>query len=251
MQKGQVLIWIIVGVLVIAIAGGAYYLGKSWFLEQQFAKLKACKQDTKVCSDGSTVSRINPNCEFAKCSDEILQEKTANWNKYENQKFGLSFKYPQDYLVEESKYENNDLYQLRIHSKPISAPYLVVMVNILINKSNSQDPSEGVGNYKFTSTIYNSFTNYVGTQDMLVGKIVDTTQGFATKIREEKIDGVRAIRYRLQGSDVKDHEGIAIKTEDKTLNIYILDNSYDSNFASYGQPQWENIDAIIRTTKFL
>lgn len=29
MQKGQILIWIVVGALIVAIAGGAYYLGKS------------------------------------------------------------------------------------------------------------------------------------------------------------------------------------------------------------------------------
>lgn len=254
MQKGQTLVYILVGILVIGlVAGGAYYLGKSWFLEQQISKLKACKQDTKVCSDGSTVGRTSPSCEFAKCLDEILQEKTATWNKYENQKFGLSFKYPQNYLVEESKYENENLYQLRINSKPTPAPsaqYLVVLVNILINKSNSQDTSEEVGSYKFASTVYNSFANYVGEQDILIGRIVDTTRGFATKVGEQKIGDVRAIKYRLQGSDVKDHEGFAIRTEEKTLNIYILDNSLDPNFASYDQSQWENIDAIIKTIKF-
>ena len=34
---------------------------------KQFPPIKACTQDSKICSDGSYVSRIPPNCEFAPC----------------------------------------------------------------------------------------------------------------------------------------------------------------------------------------
>lgn len=31
---------------------------------------KACTMEAKICPDGSSVGRVGPNCEFAKCSQE-------------------------------------------------------------------------------------------------------------------------------------------------------------------------------------
>lgn len=35
----------------------------------------ACTEDAKICPDGSTVGRIQPNCEFAPCPDESVSEQ--------------------------------------------------------------------------------------------------------------------------------------------------------------------------------
>lgn len=59
----------------------AFYLGVSYqerldkpFM-QQYVEVKkptqqACTMEAKICSDGTSVGRIGPNCEFAKCPDE-------------------------------------------------------------------------------------------------------------------------------------------------------------------------------------
>lgn len=69
-QKGVssiVIILIIVGILVVA--------GGVWYWQSQKEKPVVCTQDTKLCPDGSYVSRTGPNCEFAACPEV----KDVNW----------------------------------------------------------------------------------------------------------------------------------------------------------------------------
>lgn len=246
MQKGYALIFILVGVLIlVGIIGGAYYLG------QQNSKTpennqKACTMDAKICSDGSSVGRVSPDCEFALCQEEVLQQKTADWNSFQDPKYDISFKYPSVYAIEERSFTNEDLYELRIYTKPAPAPsaqYLTVNANILINKSSSKDQDiSTMGNYNFASSIYNTFTNYVGDQDILIGKVIDTPLGFVTKIGEQKINNQRVVRYKFQGKgDLRNGEGIVMKNQDKTINIFFY---YEPN-------EWENVDTIIKTVKVL
>lgn len=63
MQKGQIGVWIIVGILVMTVVGGAYYFTQ---VKPQSGN-QACTQEAKVCPDGSTVGRVGLTCEFAKC----------------------------------------------------------------------------------------------------------------------------------------------------------------------------------------
>ena len=61
--------------------------------------------DTKECSDGSFVNRIQPNCEFAECPPVIDGENTidkvdtSDWQTYRNEEFGFEIKYPIDWKV--------------------------------------------------------------------------------------------------------------------------------------------------------
>src|SRR3989338_6642737 len=79
------------------------------YLGQQFSnksKKQICTQEAKLCPDGSTVSRIGPNCEFAKCplltsapSISINPKSTlyeinnlnSNTNEYVDLKYNFSF----------------------------------------------------------------------------------------------------------------------------------------------------------------
>ncbi len=80
----------------------------------------ACTMEAKQCPDGSYVGRSGPNCEFSDCpvtnTNSVANENvnkttnentntvidiTANWKTYSNQKYGLSFKYPEDWTVTE------------------------------------------------------------------------------------------------------------------------------------------------------
>lgn len=51
----------------------AGYLNFSiWQLSNDAPKSIQCTLEAKLCSDGSAVGRTGPNCEFAKCPDEII-----------------------------------------------------------------------------------------------------------------------------------------------------------------------------------
>lgn len=76
MQKGQILIWIIVGAMVIAVAGGAYYLGRS---------------TSPKPSATTTVTSQTPQPTPTSSS---IPDETTNWKTYANEKFKISFKYP-------------------------------------------------------------------------------------------------------------------------------------------------------------
>ncbi len=78
MQKGQIFIWTIVGTLVILIAGGAYYLGRS----------TSPKSSTTPTVISQTPQPITTS------SDE-----TANWETYTNNKYYYSIKYPTDWTL--------------------------------------------------------------------------------------------------------------------------------------------------------
>jgi len=61
---------IILAVIGILILGGASYGAYYYWQTQKLIdanKPVACTQEAKLCSDGSSVSRTGPNCEFAEC----------------------------------------------------------------------------------------------------------------------------------------------------------------------------------------
>lgn len=56
------------------------------FNSDRSSNSKACSQEAKICPDGSTVSRVGPNCEFAECP-------AVNWETYTSV-HGYSIKHP-------------------------------------------------------------------------------------------------------------------------------------------------------------
>jgi hypothetical protein len=53
--------------------------------------------EAKLCSDGSSVGRTGPRCEFAACPGVIpKQDVTAKWKTYTNTTDGFYFKYPEN-----------------------------------------------------------------------------------------------------------------------------------------------------------
>lgn len=115
MQKGFSLPLILIGiVLMILIAGGAFYLGRttknSGDISNSPTPLSspsdqvACAQDAKQCPDGSYVARTGPKCEFAACP--AVSDKISNWKVYEGNG-SLTFKYPSDWEIE--PYTNNNV----------------------------------------------------------------------------------------------------------------------------------------------
>ncbi|TSC53631.1 MAG: Uncharacterized protein LiPW39_158 [Parcubacteria group bacterium LiPW_39] len=70
-------LFVIIVALVAFLAASAYGAYYYW----QKSQPKACTQEAKQCPDGSYVSRIGPNCEFAACP--------TDWHIYKNTEYGF------------------------------------------------------------------------------------------------------------------------------------------------------------------
>jgi len=70
-----------VGIIIIIAVTVGFFTWKAMTIKEDLTNpvgnkpTKACTQEAKVCSDGSSVERTGPNCEFAKCPEEKNSEK--------------------------------------------------------------------------------------------------------------------------------------------------------------------------------
>jgi len=102
-QKGFTPVLIVI-LIAIALSGYVLYQKQA----KQFPSIKACTQDAKLCPDGSSVSRIGPNCEFSPCPSPAPKESTISaeingWKTYTSTEYGYSVKYPANWYVYELK----------------------------------------------------------------------------------------------------------------------------------------------------
>lgn len=84
-------------VLLLVVAAGAFvvFFDRVWGPEVTPRTLEA-----KLCSDGSSVGRTGPNCEFAPCpeiKDTLSDAETGSWKTYTDTTSGISFRYPEDF----------------------------------------------------------------------------------------------------------------------------------------------------------
>lgn len=88
-QKGSAVIFILIGILVIAgVAGGAYYLGTK-------------KPVTVIPTQTPVVTSQTPQPTIASQTTSI-PDATANWNTYTNTQYGISFKYPDTWFFKDA-----------------------------------------------------------------------------------------------------------------------------------------------------
>lgn len=103
-QKGFAPIIVILGiVLLLGVAGGAYYFGTRKAITP--IDPRACTQEAKICPDGTSVGRTGPTCEFSPCptvAPANTTAETADWKTYTNTKYNYSIKYPADYSAAET-----------------------------------------------------------------------------------------------------------------------------------------------------
>ena len=93
-MENHIKIPIIVGivVLIIILLFGAGFLAYQSQIPGKNALKKvtlACTQEAKICPDGSSVTRVEPSCEFAMCPPI-----TTGWKTYTDKNYGFEIKYP-------------------------------------------------------------------------------------------------------------------------------------------------------------
>ncbi len=124
----QIVALTVAGVLVVGgVAAGSYYL---WQKSDVNKNQTACTMEAKQCADGSYVSRVGPNCEFAECPSEVLPsssvnaspspsasisasssaslDETAGWQTYKNEQYGFEVRYPKGWVVAQNNTASKD-----------------------------------------------------------------------------------------------------------------------------------------------
>lgn len=106
----NILIFIFGGLIILSIGlFGGYYLIKSTSTPPQ----KACTMEAKLCPDGSSISRTDPNCEFAPCLPirttsspipdlytKASRSTMVDWKTYRNDELEYSFSYPSNWRLD-------------------------------------------------------------------------------------------------------------------------------------------------------
>lgn len=94
-QKGNVLIFLLVGIFVIAAIGGAFYLGRQTTLKYSPAPLATSQTPQPTITAQSTSAA----------------DETANWKIYRNNKFNIRLRYPLNWSEPETQ-EHEDGFNL-------------------------------------------------------------------------------------------------------------------------------------------
>ena len=117
MQKGSALIFLLVGALVLFIAGGAFYLGRSTLLRQDSTGQATPKPTpvpvtTSQTPQSSPIPNVSPvpNGTGETANSDSIR---ANWKTYTSE-YGYSFRYPQSWEAVESVGDEGAM----VYSKP-------------------------------------------------------------------------------------------------------------------------------------
>lgn len=90
-QSNNTKMWVLVIVVLVAVAGLGYWVWGSMGEPTQTPGQVMCTQEAKQCPDGSYVGRTGPNCAFAACP-EVTNE---GWKTMTDAATGVSFQYPE------------------------------------------------------------------------------------------------------------------------------------------------------------
>ncbi len=160
MQKGQTVLWIIVGVVVLAITGGVLIYTNYY--------------NNRTTSTANPVVSQTPQ----PTSTPSPVDETLTWKIYKNTKYGFSFKYPEDWL-------QNKTTTIPFFEEPIIGP---------VKKGISVNIYENAGNLsaeQFLDQIY--YKDLIGNQ-----KTLKDTYMKNVSYRLVTIEGISATQFEPQ-----------------------------------------------------
>jgi len=111
----------------VVVIGGAFLLYEDGDVRDNGPT--ACTADAKICSDGSSVGRTGPNCEFEACPGEDIEieKPTQNTTRlHTNTQWKFSFSHPSEYEILEEL--NGDRTVLRPQGKFERRPWFTITV---------------------------------------------------------------------------------------------------------------------------
>ncbi|MBM3209496.1 hypothetical protein FJZ40_04375 [Candidatus Shapirobacteria bacterium] len=176
---------------------------------------KACTSEAKICPDGSAVGRVGPNCEFAPCPNQVVQDETANWKTYQDKT--LFFRYPQDWSAE--------LQQIPDSIVAVEFKYNLTPTFTLTERTNLNDKTG-----KAFATLDEYFAERGNNEDIMIGG------NPAKKIATIGIEG-----------HVLPYEEVVLFTPDRStvISLYYRRENYE-------KPEADRIfDLILSTFRFL
>lgn len=115
MQKGFAIHIILIAILFLIVGGvGGYLLATNKLNTPPSVEnvQKQCTLEARVCSDGSSVGRTGPNCQFAECP-VVSDKDTQGWAIYANPQFSIM--YPSIFVLQDeiSVFNRITLYQIQ------------------------------------------------------------------------------------------------------------------------------------------
>lgn len=220
MQKGQILIWIIVGAMIIAAAGGAYFLGRS--------------TSPKPPTTPTVVSQT-PQPTPTPSADE-----TANWKTLTSEELGFSIKYPNTWSIKPVPQSPTD------PNPPREGIYMVTdQASTLAPESSTPNPLPLPYSIGFNKK---QNPNRVPIRELV-------TEGFSEKIKtlftfEQEKMGPYAV-YKIV--DPMGYGGLGFYiTKDETKYIVIVVGPYDKNNPSSKLDKvLMDLNKMLSTFKFL
>ncbi len=237
----------IIAGLVILFVGliGGYFLVKSSSKPAQ----KVCTLEAKICSDGSSVGRTGPDCEFASCpqitttptptpilSTESSQSAVADWKTYDNNISKYSINIPSNWIVNDTQ-----------------GSFLGIPGEIVIGSQSEMH--KGIWGTTIAITEISSSDRYgLDTQQQFdewsAKKITPDSKERIFKEGDLKIDGLEAVQFIMRstpGVDTEPYYLLITWIRKNNTNYYIELNANENTVNQYT----EIYNQILSTFKFL
>ncbi len=215
-QRGFTVLSVLVGtVLVLALVGGGYYLGKSNQAKTNYQSER--QQQTPLESNttqvGATVTPMNVP------TPAPSSNPTANWKAYSNKKYGYAAKYPSNLTVNEFETSYSQNTEFTLGRDPAGNAYFA---NYTVTVAKETFKAQDAASVNFLTADWTN--NFYA---MKVGESKTAATVTFTKLPSEKIAGQEAVVLKVSAVGSSDQKRYLLKHNGFVYMIYDYDNPAD------------------------